>query len=45
MQNTAVGAMEALTCLLLLDFVIQGEGRSAAHELCSLGCWSQLHSN
>jgi len=45
MHNTAAGGMEALTCLLLLDFVVQGEARSVAHELCSLGCWSQLHSN
>jgi hypothetical protein len=45
MHTTAAGAMEALTCLLLLDFVVQGEARSVAHQLCSLGCWSQLHSN
>jgi len=28
-----------------LDLVIQGEVRSAAHRLWSLGCWSYLHPN
>jgi len=37
------GAMEALVGLPPLDLVIQGELRSAAHRLWSLGCWSYLH--
>jgi len=37
------GAMEALVGLPPLDLVIQGEARSAAHRLWSLGCWSYLH--
>jgi hypothetical protein len=45
MHTTAAGAIEALTCLLLLDFVVPVKARSAAHQLCILGCWPQLHSN
>ena len=41
--TTPIGAMEALTGLSQLDLVIQGEARSAAHHLWSLGCWSYLH--
>jgi len=37
------GAMEVLVGLPPLDLVIQGEARSAAHHLWSLGCWSYLH--
>jgi len=40
---TPTGAMEALVGLSPLDMVIQGEVRSAAHCLWSLGCWSYLH--
>jgi len=35
--------MEALAGLPPLDLVNQGEARSAAHCLWSLGCWSYLH--
>jgi len=35
--------MEVLVGLPPLDLVIQGEARSAAHRLWSLGCWSYLH--
>ena len=42
-RTTPTGAMEALVGLPLLDLVIQGEARSAAHRLWSLGCWSYLH--
>jgi hypothetical protein len=42
-RTTPIGAMEALTGLSLLDLVIQGEARSAAHRLWSLGCWSYFH--
>jgi len=41
----STGAMEALTGLAPLDLVIQGEARSAARRLWSLGCWSYLHPN
>jgi len=41
--TTPTGAMEALAGLPPLDLVIQGEARSAAHRLWSLGCWSYLH--
>jgi len=41
-RATPTGAMEALTGLPPLDLVIQGEVRSAAHCLWSLGCWSYL---
>jgi len=40
---TPMGAMETLVGLPPLDLVIQGEARSAAHRLWSLGCWSYLH--
>jgi len=42
-RTTSTGAMEALVGLPPLDLVIQGEARSAAHSLWSLGCWSYLH--
>jgi hypothetical protein len=42
-HTTPTGAMEALIGLPLLDLVIQGEARSAADRLWSLGCWSYLH--
>lgn len=45
MRTTPAGAMEALTCLLPLDLVVQDEARSAAHRFWSLGCWSYLHHN
>ena len=38
-RMTRTGAMEALVGLPPLDLVIQGEARSAAHRLWSLGCW------
>ena len=41
-RTTSTGAMEALVVLPPLDLV-QGEARSAAHHLWSLGCWSYLH--
>jgi hypothetical protein len=41
--TTLTGTMEVLTGLPLLDLVIQGEVRSAAYRLWSLGCWSYLH--
>jgi len=41
--TTPTGAMEVLVGLPPLDPVIQGEARSAAHHLWSLGCWSYLH--
>jgi len=41
--TTPTGAMEAFTGLPLLDLVIQGESRSAAHCLWSVGCRSYLH--
>ena len=44
-RTTPTGVMEALTGLPLLDLLIQGEARSAAHRLWSLGCWSYLHPN
>jgi len=44
-RTTPTGAMEAFTGLLLLDLVIRGEARSAAHCLWSVGCWSYLHPN
>ena len=40
---TPTRAVEALVGLHPLDLVIQGEARSAAHHLLSLGCWSYLH--
>jgi hypothetical protein len=40
---TPTSAMEVLVGLPPLDLVIQGETRSAAHRLWSLGCWSYLH--
>ena len=42
-RATLTSAMEALVGLPLLDLVIQGVARSAAHRLWSLGCWSYLH--
>jgi hypothetical protein len=42
-RTTPTGAKEALAGLPPLDLVIQGEARSAAHRLWSLGCWSYLH--
>ena len=42
---TTPSALEVLTCLPPLDLVVQGEARSAAHQLWSLGCWSYLHPN
>jgi len=41
--TTPTGAMEVLVGLPLLDLVIQGESRSEAHRLSSLGRWSYLH--
>jgi hypothetical protein len=41
--TTPTVAMEALFGLPPLDLVIQGEARSAAHRLWSLGCCSYLH--
>jgi len=41
--TTPTGAMEVLVGLPPLDLVIQGEARSVAHRLWSLGCWSFLH--
>jgi len=41
--TSPTGTMEALTGLPLLDLLIQGEVRSAAHRLWSLGCWSYFH--
>ena len=43
MRTTPTGAMEAHTGLPPLELVIQGEERSAAYHLWSLGCWSYLH--
>ena len=40
---TPIGAMEAFTGLPPLDLVIEGEARSVAHCLWSLGYWSYLH--
>jgi hypothetical protein len=40
---TPAGAVEAHTGLPPQDLVIQGEVRSVAHCLWSLGCWSYLH--
>jgi hypothetical protein len=42
-RTTPTGAMEALVGLPPMDLMIQGETRSAAHRLWSLGCWSYLH--
>ena len=42
---TITGALEALSGLPPLDLVIQGEARSAAHRLWSLGCCSYLHTS
>ena len=41
--TTPTGAMEVLVGLPPLDLMIQGEARSAAHHLWSLGYWSYLH--
>jgi len=40
---TPTGAMQALIGLPLLELVIQGEVRWAAHRLWCLGCWSYFH--
>ena len=45
MRTTPTSAIEALTCLSPLEMVVQGEARSAAHRLWSLGWWSYLHLN
>jgi len=37
-HTTPTGAMEAFTGLPLLDLVIQGEARSAAHCIWGVGC-------
>ena len=42
-RTTPTGAMEVFVSLPLLGLVIQGEARSAAQPLWSLGCWSYLH--
>ena len=42
-RMTPTGVMEVLIGLLLLELVVQGEARSAAHRLWSLGWWSYLH--
>jgi hypothetical protein len=42
-HTTPTGAMEALTGLPPLDLIIQGEARSAAYCLWSLGCWFYLN--
>jgi hypothetical protein len=42
-HTALTGAMKALTGLPPLDLAIQGEARSAAHCLWSLGCWSYIH--
>jgi hypothetical protein len=43
MRTAPTSAMGVLTCLPPLDLVVEGE--AAAHRLCSLGCWSYLHSD
>jgi hypothetical protein len=43
-RTIPTGAIEALVGLPPLDLVTQGEARSAAHCLWSLGCWSYLHA-
>jgi len=45
MHTTAAGAMDAPTCPPPLNVVVEGEARSTAHQLWSMGCWSQLHPN
>jgi hypothetical protein len=42
-RTTPTGAVETLTGPPPLDLVVQGEARSAAHHLRSLGRWSYLH--
>jgi len=42
-RMTPTCAMKVLVGLPPLDLVIQGEARSVAHRLWSLGCWSYLH--
>jgi hypothetical protein len=44
-RTTPTGALEALTGLPPLHLVIQGEVRSVAYHLWSLGCWSYLHTS
>jgi hypothetical protein len=39
------GMEETLTCLPPLDLVVQGEARSATHQLWSLWCWPYLRHN
>jgi hypothetical protein len=43
--RTTPSALEVLTCLPLLDLVVQDEARLAAHRLWRLECWSYLHPN
>jgi len=46
MHIIPMGVMEeTFTCLPPLDLVVQGEARSAAHQLWSLRCWPYLHHN
>ena len=45
MRITAAGAMDALTFLPPLNVAVEGETRSTAHQLWSLGCWFHLHPN
>jgi hypothetical protein len=40
---TPTGAIQALVGLPQPDLMIQGEVRSVAHRLWTLGCWSYLH--
>lgn len=44
-RTTTTVAMEALTGLPPLDLVAQGEARSAARGLWSLGSWFYIHPN
>jgi len=45
MRTIPTSAVEALICLPPLELVVQGEARSAAHRLWSLGGCSYLHPN
>jgi hypothetical protein len=45
MRTTPTGAMEVITCLPPLEFLVQSEERLDAHRLWSLGSWSYLHPN
>ena len=42
-RKTSTSAMKAFLGLPPLNLVIQGEARSAAHRIWSLGFWSYLH--